>query len=87
MMHWAHIDMVASEIGLHHFGGTQAFYDQPMPEQSEALAVAMARSEAPELGQGPVTYQSLVKLWNDSRPKKRKSTSTSVEELLEQQGV
>jgi len=71
MKGWAHMDMVAAELGMLYYGGACAFYDQPGPEQSEALAVALARNAAPELGQGPLTYRATVKVWNDAHTKKK----------------
>jgi len=65
MSAWAHLDMMATEVGLLHYGSAGGLYDQLADEQAEALAWAMARAQAPELSGGPLSHGALWNVYNE----------------------
>lgn len=73
----ASMDWLVAEVGLLHFGSAAAVYDLPTEDQVETLAIAIARSEAPEMGSGALTYIGAVQIWNAAHQKKGHDSTVS----------
>ena len=67
MMSYAHLDLMATELGMLYMGGSLAFYDQTREEQVESMAVALVRvgGDCSELSIAPATSNAIVAIWND----------------------
>ena len=81
---WARLDWMAAELGLLHFGGALAFYDQTRPERVEALASAIVRNDLAAVSIAPTSYPDMVRLWNDTRPQKAGKDDGAADAMIAQ---
>ena len=87
MKPWAHLDLMATEIGMVYLTGPSALYDLSDCDQADALAWALVRAEAPELSGAPASHRTLVDIWNATHaPAKKQGAASDLVAMMERGG-